>query len=39
MTSALSLRLARAAFDHAKKYCLERTTVRKRIGSFQLVQQ
>lgn len=39
MTAALSLGLARAAYDHSKRYCLERTQFGKRIGSFQLVQQ
>lgn len=39
MTAALSLGLARGAFEHSKRYSLERTQFRKRIGSFQLVQQ
>jgi len=39
MTAALSLGLARAAYDHSKRYSLERTQFGKRIGSFQLVQQ
>lgn len=39
MTAALSLGLARAAFDHSTRYALERKQFGKRIGSFQLVQQ
>ncbi|MEW6140067.1 MAG: acyl-CoA dehydrogenase family protein [Thermodesulfobacteriota bacterium] len=39
MTAALSLGLARAAFDHSTRYSLERKQFGKRIGSFQLVQQ
>ncbi len=39
MTAALSLGLARAAFDQSKRYALERTQFGKRIGSFQLIQQ
>jgi alkylation response protein AidB-like acyl-CoA dehydrogenase len=39
MTGALSLGLARAAYDHSKRYALERTQFGKRIGSFQLIQQ
>ena len=39
MTAALSLGLARAAFEHSKRYSLERTQFKKRIGSFQLIQQ
>jgi len=39
MTAALSLGLARAAYDHSKRYALERTQFGKRIGSYQLVQQ
>jgi alkylation response protein AidB-like acyl-CoA dehydrogenase len=39
MTAALSLGLARAAFDHSRRYALERVQFGKRIGSFQLVQQ
>jgi alkylation response protein AidB-like acyl-CoA dehydrogenase len=39
MTAALSLGLARAAYDHSSQYALERTQFGKRIGSFQLVQQ
>jgi alkylation response protein AidB-like acyl-CoA dehydrogenase len=39
MTAAISLGLARAAYDHSKRYSLERTQFGKRIGSFQLVQQ
>jgi len=39
MTAALSLGLARAAFDHSKRYAMERTQFGKKIGSFQLVQQ
>lgn len=39
MTAALSLGLARAAFEHSKRYSLERTQFGKKIGSFQLVQQ
>ncbi len=39
MTAALSIGLARAAYDHSKRYALERFQFGKRIGSFQLVQQ
>jgi alkylation response protein AidB-like acyl-CoA dehydrogenase len=39
MTGALSLGLARAAYDQSKRYALERTQFGKRIGSFQLIQQ
>ncbi len=39
MTGALSLGLARAAYDHSKRYAMERTQFGKKIGSFQLVQQ
>ncbi len=39
MTAALSLGLARAAFDHSKRYAMERTQFGKQIGGFQLVQQ
>lgn len=39
MTAALSLGLARAAFDHSKRYAMERSQFGKKIGSFQLVQQ
>ncbi len=39
MTAALSLGLARAAFEHSKTYAMARIQFRKRIGSFQLVQQ
>jgi alkylation response protein AidB-like acyl-CoA dehydrogenase len=39
MTAALSLGLARAAFDDSKRYAMERTQFGKKIGSFQLVQQ
>lgn len=39
MTAALSLGLARGAFDHSKRYAMERTQFGKKIGSFQLVQQ
>lgn len=39
MTAALSLGLARAAYDHSKRYAMERTQFGKKIGSFQLVQQ
>jgi len=39
MTAALSLGLARGAYDHSKRYAMERTQFGKRIGAFQLVQQ
>ncbi len=39
MTAALSLGLARAAYDQSCRYALERKQFGKRIGSFQLVQQ
>ncbi|MCA1961438.1 MAG: acyl-CoA dehydrogenase family protein [Desulfomonile sp.] len=39
MTAALSIGLARAAFDHSKRYAMERTQFKQRIGSFQLIQQ
>jgi len=39
MTAALSLGLARAAYDHSKRYAMERAQFGKKIGSFQLVQQ
>lgn len=39
MTAALSLGLARSAFDHSKRYAMERMQFGKKIGSFQLVQQ
>lgn len=39
MTAALSLGLARAAYDHSKAYAMERVQFKKRIGSYQLVQQ
>lgn len=39
MTAALSIGLARAAFECSKRYSLERTQFKKRIGSFQLIQQ
>lgn len=39
MTAALSLGLARAAFEDAKRYAMERMQFGKKIGSFQLVQQ
>ncbi len=39
MTAALSLGLARAAYDHSKRYAMERMQFGKKIGSFQLVQQ
>jgi len=39
MTGALSLGLARAAYDQSRRYALERTQFGKRIGSFQLIQQ
>jgi alkylation response protein AidB-like acyl-CoA dehydrogenase len=39
MTAALSLGLARAAFEHSKRYAMERTQFGKQIGGFQLVQQ
>ncbi len=39
MTGALSLGLARAAYDHSKRYAMERTQFGKKIGSFQLIQQ
>jgi len=39
MTAALSLGLARAAYDHSARYAMERTQFGKKIGSFQLVQQ
>jgi alkylation response protein AidB-like acyl-CoA dehydrogenase len=39
MTGALSLGLARAAYDQSKRYALERTQFGKRIGGFQLIQQ
>jgi alkylation response protein AidB-like acyl-CoA dehydrogenase len=39
MTAALSLGLARAAFDHSKRYAMERTQFKKKIGSYQLIQQ
>jgi alkylation response protein AidB-like acyl-CoA dehydrogenase len=39
MTAALSLGLARAAYDHSRRYAMERTQFGKKIGSFQLVQQ
>jgi alkylation response protein AidB-like acyl-CoA dehydrogenase len=39
MTAALSLGLARAAYDHSQRYARDRTQFGKTIGSFQLVQQ
>ncbi|MEJ2716549.1 MAG: acyl-CoA dehydrogenase family protein [Deltaproteobacteria bacterium] len=39
MTAALSLGLARAAYDQSKRYAMERTQFKKRIGSYQLIQQ
>jgi alkylation response protein AidB-like acyl-CoA dehydrogenase len=39
MTAALSLGLARAAYDQARRYAMERMQFGKKIGSFQLVQQ
>ncbi len=39
MTAALSVGLARAAYDQSRKYSLERKQFGKRIGSYQLVQQ
>jgi alkylation response protein AidB-like acyl-CoA dehydrogenase len=39
MTAALSLGLARAAYDQSKAYAMERVQFKKRIGSYQLVQQ
>jgi alkylation response protein AidB-like acyl-CoA dehydrogenase len=39
MTAALSLGLARAAYDQSKRYAMERTQFGKRIGGFQLIQQ
>jgi alkylation response protein AidB-like acyl-CoA dehydrogenase len=39
MTAALSLGLARSAFDQSKRYAMERMQFGKKIGSFQLVQQ
>lgn len=39
MTAALSLGLARAAYEHSKRYAMERHQFGKKIGSFQLVQQ
>jgi alkylation response protein AidB-like acyl-CoA dehydrogenase len=39
MTAALSLGLARGAYDHSRHYAMERTQFGKRIGSLQLVQQ
>lgn len=39
MTAALSLGLARAAYDHSRRYATERTQFGKKIGSFQLIQQ
>lgn len=39
MTAALSLGLARAACDASKSYAMERIQFKKRIGSYQLIQQ
>ncbi len=39
MTAALSLGLARAAYDHSRRYAMERTQFNRKIGSFQLIQQ
>jgi len=39
MTAALSLGLARAAYDQSARYAMERTQFKKHIGSFQLIQQ
>jgi alkylation response protein AidB-like acyl-CoA dehydrogenase len=39
MTAALSLGLARASYDQSKRYAMERTQFKKRIGSYQLIQQ
>jgi alkylation response protein AidB-like acyl-CoA dehydrogenase len=39
MTAALSLGLARAAYDQSRRYAMERTQFGKKIGSFQLIQQ
>ncbi len=39
MTAALSLGLARAAYDQSRTYAMARVQFKKRIGSFQLIQQ
>jgi alkylation response protein AidB-like acyl-CoA dehydrogenase len=39
MTAALSLGLAKAAFEASKAYAMERIQFKKRIGSYQLIQQ
>jgi len=39
MTAALSLGLARAAYGQSKQYAMERKQFKKRIGSYQLIQQ
>jgi alkylation response protein AidB-like acyl-CoA dehydrogenase len=39
MTAALSLGLARAAFEHSRRYTLERAQFGKKIASYQLIQQ
>ncbi|MEW6533267.1 MAG: acyl-CoA dehydrogenase family protein [Thermodesulfobacteriota bacterium] len=39
MTAALSLGLARAAYNQSTRYAMERTQFKKHIGSFQLIQQ
>ncbi|MEW6112354.1 MAG: acyl-CoA dehydrogenase family protein [Thermodesulfobacteriota bacterium] len=39
MTAALSLGLARAAYDQSTRYAMQRTQFKKHIGSFQLIQQ
>ncbi len=39
MTVALSLGLARAAFDQSRRYSLERNQFKKRIGSCRLIRQ
>ena len=39
MTAALSLGLSRAAFEHSKRYTLERAQFGKKIAGYQLIQQ